>query len=111
MLLEKEVEYLKVQSGRTVAHVDSEQRVRVEQGKRLDASIRDVDRLKDDLRREIDRLSKQNEKHESMLVNGGHGLTYRVDRIEQRQKSNRDTVALFISIALGIFQVVKLFIR
>lgn len=96
-LLEEQLKDLKFQQGRTISHVESEQRVRTEQGKRLDQGLRDLERIKD-----------QQEKHDSMLRNNGSGLMFRVAKLEFRIDNSKENITRWSAIAALLLTLINI---
>lgn len=73
-VVEERLINIQTQLNRFIAHLESEQRISVNQGKAIDR-----------LEKWLDRLEKGNDKHEKILYNGGEGIIRRVDHIIQAE--------------------------
>lgn len=92
--LEERVTGIKGQLDRLVAHVDSEQRVYTNHGKRIDV-----------LDRSIDRMQTEIDKHDKILLNSGAGIVLKMDRIiqsEERRNTRFNSANLLSAIAILI---------
>ncbi len=108
-VLTKTVEELELQSGRTVSHVESEQRVRVEQGKRLDQCIKDLERIKDELKD-----LKDDNKEYRRVIYSENGLIIRLDRLEQRSSAGKENLRTGLSIGavlLTLWKIISDFVK
>lgn len=80
LLLERDLKDIDSQVKRLVSHLESEQRVTGNISKRVDT------------------VEKLHEKHESMLINSGKGLMFRMNNIEQREQASRSNLTTWVSI-------------
>lgn len=99
-LLKQDVENIKTQLNRFVAHLESEQRVYGGHRALIDYN-----------KTILDVHQKLIEKHESMLLNNGRGLLFDVDRLKQRAESNRANLALWISLVSTAAAIISIIIR
>lgn len=97
--LEAEIKRLRIQQKRLVSHFQSEQRVYNETGKRVDQTVRDMERVKTEL-----------EKHDSMLRNNGTGLMFRVAEIQFKISNNKETLKTWMTIAALLLSLGKIII-
>jgi len=67
---------------------ESEQRGRVETGKRVDQSLGDIERLK-----------KSQDEHQKMLMNSGQGLMFRVRELEFWRNAAKDNLTKWMAVA------------
>lgn len=102
-LLKQKSDDLHLQMQRFVSHLESEQRVYGATSKRVDQ-----------LETRAKRIEDIQDKHDSILRNGGNGLVVRVDRLEQRDKESGQNlykwisiISLLSSLAMGIFTLLK----
>lgn len=103
VLLQERLDNLKSQQARLISHFESEQRVSVSQGKRIDQNIRELERLQKDI-----------EKLDKVVFNGGQGVSVRLDRLEQQQRANDNRTdrwiavgAILISLLSVLIQIIK----
>lgn len=99
-LLKQDVENIKTQIHRFVAHLESEQRVYGGHRTLIDYN-----------KTIIDMHQKLIEKHETMLLNSGRGLMFDVDRLKQRAESNKANIALWISLAGLAAAIISIILR
>jgi hypothetical protein len=98
--LEHRMERLEEQSEHRDSLYESEQRVSVGQGKRIDSN-----ELK------IEWHQKAIERFEITLFNTGKGLTYQVDRLIQRVENNKASLALWISVVSVIGSILAIIFK
>lgn len=99
-LLKQDCTNLKTQIERLVSHVESEQRVYGQHGKRIDQHERTMTTLQT----LVDKL-------DNILRNGNGGLQLRVDRLEQREKESRIRLTMWLSIASGAVGLLSLIMQ
>lgn len=99
-LLNERYEKLYDQSEHIKGLYVSEQRVSVNQGKRIDQNFH-----------MIETIQKVMEKHERMLTNNGRGLLFDVDRLKQRAENNKANLALWISLISTAAAIISIIVR
>lgn len=99
-LLKQECTHLKDQMNRLISHVESEQRVYGQHGKRIDQQERTITNLQT----LVDKL-------DNILRNGNGGMQLRVDRLEQREKESRLRLTMWLSIASGAVGLLSLILQ
>jgi chromosome segregation ATPase len=88
---------------------ESEQRGRIETGKRADQAIKDIDRLKDELKAVTDENKEMRK-----MVYGDNGFLMRLDRLEQRSSSGKENLRTGLSVGailLTLWKVVSDYIK
>jgi chaperonin cofactor prefoldin len=95
--LEEYRQNVKDQLGRIISHLESEQRVYGGHGKRIDL----MEKL-------FEKMQRDNEIVERLLRDDEKGLSVRMDRIEQQQKSSSARIERWISILAVILSLVSI---
>ena len=95
--IEHRMKRLEEQSEHRNALYESEQRVSLGQGKRIDSN-----------ENKSEWHQKAIERFEITLFNTGKGLTYQVDRLIQRMENNKSSLALWISLAAAIGSILAI---
>jgi hypothetical protein len=88
---------------------ESEQRGRIETGKRADQAIKDIDRLKDELKAVTDENKEMRK-----MVYGDNGFLMRLDRLEQRSSSGKENLRTGLSVVailLTLWKVISDYIK
>lgn len=96
-ILNERVINLDLQMKRFISHLESEQRVYGGHSNRID-----------DLRKDFQTLVKQMDKVDNALFNGGRGGIYLdVDRLKGSESRRKANIAIWMSVGLFVFELVK----
>lgn len=108
-LIKQRLEQLDEQTKRILSHIESEQRVSINQGKLIDQLRYSVEMQNAMVQKSIDNQMEIIKRHEAILLNGGKGLTFEVDRLKHRitnMKDARATVIAVIGVIISVLGVV-----
>lgn len=107
--IEQRIEDLETQSKRFVSHLESERRVYSQHGQRLTEQGITIQMINENLK-EI----KADVKQIDNALRNSNGITMRIDRLEQQQKSNDSrqdkwiaVIAVLISLGATLLQLLK----
>lgn len=98
VLIKEQMKQLDDQMKRILSHIESEQRVSVNQGKLIDQIKSSMDTQTELLKMNLQNQQRMVDNHQLILLNSGKGLTYEVDRLKQRINNSKEAKAYNIAL-------------